>query len=221
MISTNNKSWCNLYYENEEKTKILKKYNEISEKEGKELLVLIENFLWRYLYNREFKDFQINQPISYKNNLTLYYNYVIYFFYDTVIKVDEIEKKIIFKMTKFIIYTDLIDLHNIIFDSYIDKKVPFNEIINQLIQFMLLILSSERENKFINEHYLHLERTDKFIGKSSGAKLLEKFKENYKYIDIKLVNNKLILQENENASDEKIEIKYENYSTKLMKKASI
>ena len=42
----------------------------------------MEGFLFKYVYIKEFEFFQMNQPVSYKNNLTLYFNYILYLLYD-------------------------------------------------------------------------------------------------------------------------------------------
>ena len=84
----------------------------------------------------------MNQPVSYKHNLTLYYKYIIYLFYETVIEVNEEESQIIYKANIFKKYNNLSRFHNIIFDTFLDGKIKFNETCNQLLQFLLLTLSS-------------------------------------------------------------------------------
>ena len=49
-------------------------------------------------YTKNFTFFQLNQPIDYNNNLNLYYNYFIYYLYDTVIQVKKNPKNNIKKI---------------------------------------------------------------------------------------------------------------------------
>lgn len=79
------------------KSEIFLKNEKINKEDSKNILEKIEIFLCRYVLYQEFSFFQLNQPIDYNNNLSLYYNYFIYYLYDTVIEVEEKTQKIILK----------------------------------------------------------------------------------------------------------------------------
>ena len=71
--------------EKEENTKDKKAEINKKDEEGKndrdKLLKSIEYYLSKYLYYQDFNLFQMNQPIDYHHNLTLYYNYIIWSLY--------------------------------------------------------------------------------------------------------------------------------------------
>ena len=95
-FKVNAEKMCELCFDESKKKEILKKLTNVKDETKNDLIPLMENFLCRYLHSKEFEDFQNNQPVSYKYNLTFFYNYIIYYFYDLVIAVNESEKKINF-----------------------------------------------------------------------------------------------------------------------------
>ena len=172
-FKVNAKKMCKLCFNKTKKEEILKKLTKVENETKKDLLPLMENFLCRYLYSKEFEEFKNNQPVSYKYNLTFFYNYIIYYFYDLVIAVNESEKKLIFKKAKLLTYVYLINFHNLIFDNILDKKVPFNENINKLLQFLLLLESTERMRQYtIKKNPFHLSKFDYFLDSSLADKFI-------------------------------------------------
>ena len=216
-FKVNGKKMCKLFFNNTKKEETLKKLTKVENKTKKNLLPLMENFLCRYLYSKEFEDFRNNQPVSYKYNLTFFYNYIIYYFYDIVIAVNESEKKLIFKKAKLLAYFTLINFHNLIFDNILNKKVPFNENINQLLQFLLLLESAEGYKQYyIEKNPFHLERFDCFLDSSLADKFISNLKLGYSYLNIEKINDKIVLKEKGNKSSKQIEIKYQYYSQNLI-----
>ena len=206
-----------MYFNKPKKVEILKKLTKVKDETKKNLIPLMENFLCRYLHSKEFEDFQNNQPVSYKYNLTLFYNYIIYYFYDLVIAVNESEKKLIFKKTKLLTYITLINFHMLIFDNILDKEVPFNENINQLLQFLILMESTESMKQYsIVEYPFHLEKFDCFLDSSFAEIFISNLKKTYKYLTIEKVNDNIVFKEKKNKSSKQIEIKYQYYSQKLI-----
>ena len=211
-----------LCFEEENKEQILNKYNKINDETKKDLIPLMEKFLCKYLFSKEFENFQNNQPVSYKYNLTFFYNYIIYYFYDLVIEVDESGQKLIFKKEKLLTYINLINFHNLIFDENLDKKEPFNGTMNQLLQFLLLMSSTERKRDyFIRKNPFHLSKFDIFLDSSLADKFISKLKENYEWINIERVNDKIVIKDNENESSTQIELKYDHYSKNLLNQNEI
>ena len=208
-VSDKDNNICHLSFEKERKEKIIEKYKNIKKnKEKGELLIFIENFLFKYLYYKEFMYFQNNQPISFKTNLTLFFNYIIYSLYELVIQVDEEKNQIFFKREKLYIYYGLRNFHDIIFDTYFDKKEPINEIVNYLLQFFLLSLStSGKKSLFILTHFINLEKTKSFLDYESASKFITILNTNFG-IKALLDKNKIIFDD---IRIDKFEIEYENY----------
>ena len=204
----------------ESKLAILKKIfplkkNNLSINNPEELIQIMENFLCRYFYVKEFDYLKINQVISYENNLTLYYNYIIYLFYEIVIEVNKDENQIIYKTTKIKKYNNLTNFHNILFDKFLDSKIKFNETCNQLLQFLLFALSSEwTENLYIDSESLHFEKFDKFLTLKKANQLIKKLKDKFIDLDVEIDKENIIFEKNE---DLKIELKFRNYSEKILK----
>ena len=191
----------------------LKKKN-LSINNPEELIQIMENFLSRYLYAKELDYFQINQVISYEYNLTLYYNCIIYLFYETVIEVNIDENQIIYKTTKIKKYNDLTNFHNILFDKFLDGKIKFNETCNQLFQFLLFALSSEStENIYIDSESLHFEKFDKFLTLNEANQLIKMLKDKFINLDVEIDKENIVFNKDE---DLKIELKFGNYSEKIL-----
>ena len=132
-----------LNYDYEEKLKLLgikKKKNN----NGKMLLESIENYLGKYLYYQDFNGFQVNQPIDFSLNLTLYYNYIIWSLYEITIELDTSEQKICFKEDKLYAYEKLKHFHDLIFDKYFDQNETFDNTMNKMLQFFINVLSCPR-----------------------------------------------------------------------------
>ena len=213
----NAKKMCKLYFNKTKKIEILKKLTEVKDETKKDPIPLMENFLCRYLFSKEFENFQNNQPVSYKYNLTFFYNYIIYYFYNLVIAVNESEKKLIFKKTKLLTYITLINFHELIFNNILDKEVPFNENINQRLQFLLLMESTERMRQYCIEEYpFHLTKFDRFIDSSFADTFISNLKKAFKYLTIEKVNDNIVFKEKTNKSSKQIEIKYQYYSQNLI-----
>ena len=179
-----------------------------------DLIQIMENFLCRYLYNKELEFFQINQPISYENNLTLYYNYIIYLFYEIVIEVDEMQNQIYYKTSKFLKYFNLRQFHDILFDKFLDEKLQFNEIFNQLLQFLLFALSSKsNKNIYIDNDSLHFKKLEKFLTPHKANQLVKKFNNKFASINTEIKEGKIIFSENKKLLFEFI---LEDYSEKIL-----
>ena len=58
----------------------------------------------------------------------------MYSLYEIAIQSDNLGEKIFIREVTLTKYFNLKKLHNILFDEYLDKKVQFNEIIDQLLQ---------------------------------------------------------------------------------------
>ena len=214
---TSNKSVFYLDYENDSKMEILNKYindknhmkfNEIKSK----LLKTIEDFLFKYLYIKDFEYFKKNQPVSYKNNLTLYYNYIMYSLYELTVEPDIFGKKIIIKKLRLLKYNSLKAFHNIIFDTFFDNKIPFNETMNQLLQYLLFLLSTDGFKRFYDLiNYVHLKEP---IDDDSVHKLVNKLNSQYKSIKAEVENKKIVF--NESNPPKRIEINYKYYSSQIV-----
>ena len=215
-FKVNAKKICKLCFNKSKKKEILKKLTKVKDETKKDLIPSMENFLCRYLQSKEFEDFQNNHPVSYKYNLTLFYNYIIYYFYDLVITLNESEKKLIFKKDKLLSYICLINFHDLIFDNILDKKVPFNENINQLLQFLLLMESTEKQYS-IEKNPFHLTKFDCFLDSSLADKFISNLKKRYNYLNIEKVNDKIVFKESVNKSSTQIAIKYQYYSKNIIK----
>ena len=216
--SSNNKSINEIYYKKEQKKKIFKEYKDINIKEANEFLQKIELFLCRYFLNFEFIFFQLNQPIDYNHNLTLYYNYIIFSIYDLSLKVDELHNKIIFKKSKLLKYSSLEDFHYLIFDHYFDQELPFTNIMDELLQYLLLLLSSNvyNENLKFFMKYIHLKIKEDFIGQNSVNIFIEKLNNENQFIKAKLDKDKIIFNGEGKISCDKIEIKFKNYPKNIL-----
>ena len=198
--------------------KIYPKSKKLVEENPKDLIQIMENFLCRYLYLKELEYFKMNQPVSYEQNLTLYYNYIIYLFYETVIEVNEEESQIIYKSNKFKKYNNLSRFHNIIFDKFLDGKIKFNETCNQLLQFLLLALSSKSlKALYINENILHFEKFDKFLTPNQAKQLVKMLKDVFHNLDVEINGENIILNEDEDLSASPFKIEFKNYSEKILK----
>ena len=136
-----------LKIEKNEKSVIFLKHEKINKEDSKNILKKIEIFLCRYILHKEFTFFQLNQPIDYNNNLSLYYNYFIYYLYDTVIQVKKTQK-IILKKSKLNLYYYLKKYHDIFFDNFFDKNEKFNKAMELLMKYFLLLLSSEKSKDY-------------------------------------------------------------------------
>ena len=195
--------------------------NEKKEEDNKEeLLVSIENFLSKYIYYQDFNLFVMNQPIDYNHNLTLFYNYIIWSLYQITIKVDDNKNVIYLKQSKLKIYSELSSLHDLLFDEYFDGKIPFNETMNKLLQYLLMILSSEKLGDFsFLCDYIHLSTNDKFINEKSANAFIEKINQKYKFLKAELKKGKsrrIIFNEKKKTKSKKIKIKYRNYTNELL-----
>ena len=118
----NNKVKFILDYENDKKSKLLDTQKEKITNIKIDILKTIENFLFKYLYTKEFDNFKKYQPISYSYNLTLFYNYIMYSLYELAIMPDDSGEKIIILKSKLFIYSTLIPFHNLLFDQFFDQK---------------------------------------------------------------------------------------------------
>ena len=172
----------------------------------------MESFLFKYVYIKEFEFFQMNQPVSYKNNLTLYFNYILYLLYETAIQVNETENTITFIKKKLSTYISLLDFHDLLFDDLIDKGIPIDDTIDKLLQFLLFSLSSNNTDLFINDTYIHLNNRDKFLDQISANKFVEKLNKKFKGLNAKIDGDKIIFNELENFPLRKIELNYKYYN---------
>ena len=172
----------------------------------------MKGFLFKYIYIKEFEFFQMNQPVSYKNNLTLYFNYILYLLYETAIQVNETENTITFRKIKLSTYFSLLDFHDLLFDDLIDKGIPIDDTIDKLLQFLLFSLSSNNTNLFIDNTYIHLNNRDKFLDQISANKFVEKLNKKFKGLNAKIDGDKIIFNEFESFPSRKIELNYKYYN---------
>ena len=172
----------------------------------------MKGFLFKYIYIKEFEFFQMNQPVSYKNNLTLYFNYIIYLLYETAIQVNETENTITFRKKKLLTYSSLLDFHDLLFDDLIDKGIPIDDTIDKLLQFLLFSLSSNNTDLFIDNTYIHLNNRDKFLDQISANKFVEKLNKTFILLNAKIDGDKIIFNEFENFPLRKIELNYKYYN---------
>ena len=216
-----------LDYERSKKEEIISKYNEKTNNKSEEdkeknkfdeklLLDSIENFLCKYIFYQSFILFQMNQPINYAHNLTLYYNYIIWSLYNITIGVDELNNKIFFREKKLYSYNKLNEFHDLLFDNFFDKAVPFNETMNQLLQFLLLSLSVNRSIflDYIHKN-IHLPNKVSFIDAHYVDNFLKSLNKEYKFLNAEFDKNKkdiIKFNEDENMDCHKITIKFENYT---------
>ena len=216
-----------LDYERSKKEEIISKYNEKTNNKNEEdkeknkfdeklLLDSIENFLCKYLFYQSFILFQMNQPINYAHNLTLYYNYIIWSLYDITIGIDELNNKIFFREKKLYSYNKLNEFHDLLFDNFFDKDISFNETMNQLLQFLLLSLSVNRSIflDYIHKN-IHLPNKVYFIDAHYVDNFLKSLNEEYRFLNAEFDKNKkdiIKFNEDENMDCNKITIKFENYT---------
>ena len=216
-----------LDYERYKKEEIISQYNEKTKNKSEEdkeknkfdeklLLDSIENFLCKYIFYQSFILFQMNQPINYAHNLTLYYNYIIWSLYDITIGVDELNNKIFFREKKLYSYNKLNEFHDLLFDNFFDKAISFNETMNQLLQFLLLSLSVNRSIflDYIHKN-IHLPNKVYFIDAHYVDNFLKSLNEEYKFLNAEFDKNKkdiIKFNEDENMDCHKITIKFENYT---------
>ena len=215
-----------LDYERSKKEEIISKYNEKTNNKNEEdkeknkfdeklLLDSIENFLCKYLFYQSFILFQMNQPINYAHNLTLYYNYIIWSLYNITIGIDELNNKIFFREKKLISYNKLNKFHDLLFDNFFDKDISFNETMNQLLQFLLLSLSVNRSIflDYIHKN-IHLPNKVSFIDAQYVDYFLKSLNDEY-FLNAEFDENKkdiIKFNEDENMDCNKITIKFENYT---------
>ena len=197
-------------FDRDKKIEILNK--KIKKEDMDTLINNMEGFLFKYVYIKEFEFFQMNQPVSYKNNLTLYFNYILYLLYETAIQVNETENTITFRKKKLLTYSSLLDFHDLLFDDLIDKGIPIDDTIDKLLQFLLFSLSSNNTNLFINDTYIHLNNRDKFLDQISANKFVEKLNKTFKGLKAKIDGDKIIFNELENFPLRKIELNYKYYN---------
>lgn len=184
-----------LNFEEDKKTKILSNYRNIKKKDIEYLLGNINNFLYRYLYIKSFTYFQPNQPISYEQNLTLYYNYIIFSIFELTIEVIESKNKVIFKLPQLYIYNNLRKFHNILFDEFFDKKEPMNKTMDCLLQFLLLVLSVNVKHSWGKKYskLIHLSKIDTFLTQSSMNDFIKHFNEDFSATNIEFNKDKIQL----------------------------
>ena len=194
----------------DKKIEILNK--KIKKEDMDTLINNMKGFLFKYIYIKEFEFFQMNQPVSYKNNLTLYFNYILYLLYETAIQVNETENTITFIKKKLSTYFSLLDFHDLLFDDLIDKGTPINGTIDKLLQFLLFSLSSNNTNLFIDNTYIHLNNRDKFLDQISANKFVEKLNKKFKGLNAKIDGDKIIFNEFESFPSRKIELNYKYYN---------
>ena len=197
-------------FDRDKKIEILKR--KIEKVDMDALINNMEGFLFKYIYIKEFEFFQMNQPVSYKNNLTLYFNYIIYLLYETAIQVNETENTITFRKIKLSTYFSLLDFHDLLFDDLIDKGIPIDDTIDKLLQFLLFSLSSNNTDLFIDDTYIHLNNRDKFLDQISANKFVEKLNKKFKGLNAKIDGDKIIFNEFENFPLRKIELNYKYYN---------
>ena len=216
-----------LDYERSKKEEIISKYNEKTNNKNEEdkeknkfdeklLLDSIENFLCKYIFYQSFILFQMNQPINYAHNLTLYYNYIIWSLYDITIGVDELNNNIFFREKKLYSYNKLNEFHDLLFDNFFDKGISFNETMNQLLQFLLLSLSVNRSIflDYIHKN-IHLPNKVSFIDAHYVDNFLKSLNEEYRFLNAEFDKNKkdiIKFNEKEKMDCNKITIKFENYT---------
>ena len=194
----------------DKKIEILNK--KIKKEDMDTLINNMKGFLFKYIYIKEFEFFQMNQPVSYKNNLTLYFNYIIYLLYETAIQVNETENTITFRKIKLSTYFSLLDFHDLLFDDLIDKGIPIDDTIDKLLQFLLFSLSSNNTDLFIDNTYIHLNNKDKFLDQISANKFVEKLNKKFKGLNAKIDGDKIIFNEFESFPSRKIELNYKYYT---------
>ena len=194
----------------DKKIEILNK--KIKKEDMDTLINNMKGFLFKYIYIKEFEFFQMNQPVSYKNNLTLYFNYIIYLLYETAIQVNETENTITFRKIKLSTYFSLLDFHDLLFDDLIDKGIPIDDTIDKLLQFLLFSLSSNNTDLFIDDTYIHLNNRDKFLDQISANKFVEKLNKTFILLNAKIDGDKIIFNEFENFPLRKIELNYKYYN---------
>lgn len=206
-----------LNYDYEEKLKLLgikKKKNN----NGKMLLESIENYLGKYLYYQDFNGFQVNQPIDFSLNLTLYYNYIIWSLYEITIELDTSEQKICFKEDKLYAYEKLKDFHDLIFDKYFDQNETFDNTMNKMLQFFINVLSCPRAEDIDYVYdYINLKKIKSFIDESSAETFLKNINKKYKSLNAKFKDKKdkkdiIVFKETNDIKSRKIEINCLNYS---------
>ena len=213
-----------LRFENDSKKKILIKYkNKCNKAKLDEILIFIENFLSKYLFIKELDHFNNNQPINFQKNLILYYNYIMYSLYYLVIGINETKKFIFFKEEKLLIYRTLSKFHDLIFDDCFDKELPIDIIITQFLNLLLLTLSYNGMDKTFESiiDLIHSEKIkgEKFLDVETGRNLAEIINKKYETsLGAYISGDKIILTEFLNNT---FEIKYSNYSVKLLDYAKL
>jgi len=220
--SLENKTNYSFDYENGEKEKILDtikgKIDKLYEKKkiGKKINILdtIKNFLFKYLYIKDFDNFQNNQPISYKQNLTLYYNYVMYSIYELAIQLDDSGEKVIIKESKLFIYSTLNNFHNLLFDEFFDHGIAFNETMNQLLQYLLFLLGTDGSRNLSDIYnFIYFKSEDTTIDEDLLRKFISRLNKNYPALYAKNEDGKIIFEES--PVEGKIEFTIQEYSKTL------
>lgn len=206
-----------LNYDCEEKLKLLDTIK-MENNNGKMLLESIQNYLGKYLYYQEFNTFQVNQPIDFSLNLTLYYNYIIWCLYEITIELDTSEQKICFKEDKLCAYEKLKDFHDIIFDKYFDQNETFDNTMNKMLQFFINVLSSPRAEDidYIIKN-INLKKIKSFIDNSSAERFLKNINKTYKSLNAEFESKKdkkdiIIFNKTSDIKSGKIEINCLDYS---------
>ena len=184
--------------ENDTKVKILKKYRNVCDNEYLDgIPTLIQNFLAKYLFIKEFALITINQPISFETNLTLFYNYIIYSLYYYTIEIDKVNNYIFFKKEKLLIYYTLSKYHNLIFDNCFDENLSIDKTIVLLLKLLILSLSYNKVTKSFEYiyKYIHLERvkTEKFLNSETAKELIEIINNKYLSLKDRVIDDKIVL----------------------------
>ena len=212
----------------EDDNKINKKNKEVEEEEKEEeeeleekvsgelLLKSIENFLSKFMFYQEFKLFQMNQPVDYNNNLSLYYNYFIWSLYEITLEVNETEQKIVFREQKIFHYSKLASFHNLLFDEYFDKAEPLQEIINQLLHYLIMAISKERDGHLhLFYEFIHLNKKEKFLDENSAKLFKKKLNQSYNFLKADFVKgnkNQIELKGKKKMECKAIKIKWKDYT---------
>jgi hypothetical protein len=203
--------------EEEKKENLEIEEEELEEKVSGELLLKsIENFLSKYMFYQEFKLFQMNQPVDYNNNLSLYYNYFIWSLYEITLEVNETEQKIVFREQKIVHYSKLTSFHNLLFDEYFDKKEPLQEILNQLLHYLIMALSKERDGHLhLFYELIHLNKKEKFLDENSAKLFKNKLNQSYNFVKADFVKgnkDQIELKGKNKMECKSIKIKWKDYT---------
>ena len=194
---------CILQFDDDEKKNIIKKHllspqSDVVINNLNSVLNLIGNFLGKYLFYKEFETFELNQPVDYNTNLTLYYNYFLYSLYEYAIEVNNNNSTLEFRFNTFLNYYSLRKFHNLIFDGIFDKKVQVNETINELMQLLFLYLSSKYSSSFFCTLTNINAMNKKFLDENSAKVFIDKINTGCKKVLKAYFNsdkNKIIIED--------------------------